>query len=204
MQQFIAQWWNSQSGTWVNSQRATFTYNSSGKTLTATFEIWSNGVWVNSSKQSNTYDSNGYLIYNLSQIWDNASVSWKNSGQINYTNNANGTIQQFISQMWDSPSATWINSQRATFTYINTTGMNEASDIQFLFFPNPANEVLNLILGNNSETKIEIRDLTGRLVFTYSTSKNSAILNIKNLPSDVYFLYVYQTGMVNVARFIKN
>jgi hypothetical protein len=172
--------------------------------LTTTYETWTSGVWVNSLKQNNTYDGSGYLTYNLTQIWDSPSSSWKNNGQINYTNNGNGTVQQYIAQSWDTPSSSWKNSQRATFTYTNTTGIYESNEIAFHFFPNPSSDILNLSLGNNSETKIEITDLQGRTQLSKLISENSTIIDIKYLPSGFYFLHLQQGNKVTIAKFIKD
>jgi hypothetical protein len=204
VQQYIAQYWDSPSSSWKNSQRATYTYNGSNKILTTTYESYPSSAWVNSMKQNNTYDGSGYLTYNLTQLWDSPSSSWKNNGQINYTNNGNGTVQQYIAQSWDTPSSNWINSQRATYTYTNSTGINEANQIAFHFFPNPSNDILNLSVGNNSETKIEITDLQGRLLLSKLISESSAIIDIKDLPSSLYFLHLQQGKKVSVAKFIKD
>ncbi|MCZ2129544.1 MAG: T9SS type A sorting domain-containing protein [Bacteroidia bacterium] len=172
--------------------------------LTATYETWTGSAWANSLKQNNTYDGSGYLTYNLTQIWDSPSSSWKNNGQINYTNNANGTVQQYIAQSWDTPSNSWKNSQRATYTYNNTTGIYEANEFAFHFYPNPSNDMLNLYLDKNSETKIEITDFQGRTLLSKIISGNSTIIDMKDLPSGVYFLRLQQGNKISVAKFIKN
>jgi hypothetical protein len=172
--------------------------------LTATYETGTSGTWVNQMKQINTYDGSGYLTYNLTQAWDVPSSSWISSSQINYTNNSNGTVQQYTAQYWDNSSNSWINSQRATYIYTNSTGINEANFISFHFFPNPSNDILNISLGNNSETKIEITDLQGRLLLSKLISESSAIIDIKDLPSSLYFLLLQQGNKISLVKFIKD
>jgi hypothetical protein len=204
VQQYTTQSWDTPSSSWINSQRAAYTYNGANKVLTVTIETWASGSWVNFFKQNYTYDINNNQTYYLAQTWDNPSSSWKNNSQINYTNNGNGTVLQYIAQSWDTPSTSWINSQRITYTYSNSTGIYEANETAFHLFPNPSNDVLNLSVGNNSETKIEIIDLQGTLILSKLISESSAIIDIKDLPSSFYFLHIQQGNKVSVAKFIKN
>ncbi len=204
VQQYISQYWDSPSSSWLNSQRATYTYNGFNKILTATYETWTSGAWINQLKQNNTYNGSGYLTYNLSQTWDAPSSSWKNSSQTNYTNNGNGTVQQYIAQYWDNPSSSWINSQRATYTYTISTGIFEVNELECHFFPNPTCDILNLLFHDNSESKIEITDVQGKLLLSKIVLGNSVIIDVKNLPSNFYFLHWQQGNKSSVIKFIKN
>jgi hypothetical protein len=172
--------------------------------LTITYETWISSTWENSMKQNNSYDGSGFLTNNLSQIWDNPTNSWKNNSQINYSNNVNGTVQQYIAQSWDKPLNSWKNSQRATYTYNNSTGIYETNEIAFHFYPNPINDFLNLYLENNSESNIKITDLHGRTLLSKMIIGKSTIIDIKGIPSGVYFLRLQQGNNVSVSKFIKN
>jgi len=81
-------------------------------------EVWQNKAWQNSQKYTYSYDSSGYVSYELNQNWDRVANTWVNSSQYNYTNNdKNGNVNQFIFQFWDNAKGQWLNSERDIYTY---------------------------------------------------------------------------------------
>ena len=172
--------------------------------LTSTVETWSGGTWLNQTKSSNTYNGSGYLTFIFQQSWDAQTNSWKDAGQITYTNNPDGTAQQYVSQYWDSQSNGWVNSGRGSFTYSNSTGINEINEISFSLFPNPSNDVLNLWLENNSETRVKITDVQGKLLLSKLITEGSSVIDIKYLPSNLYIIHLVQDNKMSSTKFIKS
>lgn len=203
VQEYLNESWDIPSSSWKNMFQGTYTYNGSNNLIFLTSKIYQNGAWVNYSRNYNIYDGNGYLTYNLGEIWDSPLSEWKNNVQLNYTNNSDGTVQQDISEIWDIPSSSWKYWLRSTYTYTTSTGIEDANEISFQLFPNPCNDILNLSFSNNSETKIEIKDLQGRLILSKLIYESSVIIDIQDLPSNLYFLQLQQGNKISVTKFIK-
>ena len=67
------------------------------------------------------------------------------------------------------------------------------SKIEFEVYPNPSNGVLT-ISGNNGIRKIDILDLTGKIVYSESVNEtNNTKLNLTNRLNGVYVVKVYST-----------
>lgn len=188
--QVTIQLWDGVSS-WTNSQRYTYTYNTSKKVLTKLTEMWISGNWQNSTMETNSYDINGYLINELTQSWDQLSSTWKNQSQNNYSNNPDGTTHQEISQTWDGVSA-WINNERMTYTYGTVTGYADLSeDSDLTIYPNPAHEIIT-IHANISTPGLGyvISDFSGREILSGRLNGETTTLNINQLANGVYYFHV--------------
>ncbi len=74
-------------------------------------------------------------------------------------------------------------------------------------FPNPANDILNTLFDPNSGIcKLEIIDVSGKLIHAQSCSNGNAKISILDIPQGVYFIrFVNSEGaVIAVRRFIKN
>lgn len=79
-----------------------------------------------------------------------------------------------------------------------SVGVNEISSSNTLFnyFPNPANEIVNVVLPNNEiPAKIELLDITGKIVLHENNSSN---ISVKGIQNGLYYLAVY--GKESVSR----
>ena len=72
-------------------------------------------------------------------------------------------------------------------------------------FPNPFTDYLQ-IAGTNEgiEKHIELKDLTGKLIYSVKFSSSNYQLNLKALESGVYLLEMYSENEKSVKRIIKN
>jgi len=90
--------------------------------------------------------------------------------------------------------------------YASDTAKNsvvELTNLGVSFYPNPANNVLNIQVGNNGNGTLAIRSLEGRLV-SQTEILGSTSVNISSLLSGVYFLeYTNATGQRASAKFVK-
>lgn len=90
--------------------------------------------------------------------------------------------------------------------YASDTAKNSVVELTTLgvtFYPNPANNVLNIQVGNNGNGTLAIRSLEGRLV-SQTEILGSTSVNISSLLSGVYFLeYTNATGQRASAKFVK-
>jgi len=72
-------------------------------------------------------------------------------------------------------------------------------------FPNPAQNVLNLVISDGEiiDGEITILDVTGKIIYTQSIHQSSIVVPIQNLPAGVYFLKMSGANMQEVQKFIK-
>ncbi|MBV6485035.1 MAG: hypothetical protein KFKLKKLM_01582 [Flavobacteriales bacterium] len=83
------------------------------------------------------------------------------------------------------------------------TSVDELTQNTFSFFPNPANEVLNIKSENNIE-QLTITDMSGRVVKTiYNSNTNQVKVDVADLISGIYFIQVVSKGVPQVQKFIK-
>lgn len=89
-----------------------------------------------------------------------------------------------------------------------TTASNEINyDDSFRIFPNPSNDVLNIIpkKGNLKNVKISVFNTTGHILINEKSDTFDEIkLSIGALKSGMYFLKVESDNAVSIVKFIKN
>ena len=84
-------------------------------------------------------------------------------------------------------------SDTATATVILTVcaGINTVSTDPVNVYPNPAQELINIELGDLIGTKIiELYDVTGRIILTEQVNNNAVQLNISEVNNGIYFIKV--------------
>ncbi|RZP15580.1 MAG: T9SS type A sorting domain-containing protein [Flavobacteriales bacterium] len=57
--------------------------------------------------------------------------------------------------------------------------------------PNPSNELINISFREDQLSKLELYDITGKLLFKKELNTNTYELNIANYPSGTYLVKVY-------------
>ena len=65
-------------------------------------------------------------------------------------------------------------------------GMNEQVSGAYNVFPNPANEVLNIVSKDNKAVKVEVYDFTGKVVATEIFTENKVRVNTEAFPGGMY------------------
>jgi hypothetical protein len=85
----------------------------------------------------------------------------------------------------------------------SSVGMNQHynSESQFQIYPNPADEILHLVLPSATAANYAIYDLCGRAVL--SGQLQQAEIGLGQLPKGMYILKVVQDGQVMQGRFVK-
>ena len=71
-------------------------------------------------------------------------------------------------------------------------------------YPNPANENITINLNNSKADKLEISDITGKIVFSSNAIKVNQILNISHLKQGIYILKLIENeNIIFTEKFIK-
>jgi hypothetical protein len=86
--------------------------------------------------------------------------------------------------------------------YIITVGIEESSsNINFLIYPNPANENLNIsISGNEFPEYYQLIDITGKILRTEKINSSHFNINTSTLPPAIYTLYVFNKNKPALSK----
>ncbi|MEO4007012.1 T9SS type A sorting domain-containing protein [Flavobacterium sp. CAU 1735] len=93
--------------------------------------------------------------------------------------------------------------------FLVTTGALSTTDFfakNFSVFPNPAQDVLNIVAKNGMEIKgIQFTDLNGRIVKSVAVqTQPDAQINIADLSAGMYFVFVQTNEGTATFKFLKN
>ncbi len=88
----------------------------------------------------------------------------------------------------------------------NGVGLDEQNKITFEMFPNPSNSDVTIRFDNqNTSYKIELYDLSGKLILSNTTTLNYYLINKSNLNSGVYFIKITNhDGNYSVKKLLFN
>ncbi len=90
--------------TWDNFYRTTSTFDGTGNEVTYYRENWINGSWLNSTKYIYTYNSNNQKTDILYQTWNPGANAWGNTGRIVNTYNGNNLLTKLETFSWNGSS----------------------------------------------------------------------------------------------------
>jgi hypothetical protein len=185
-------WSNSQTGTSIHVTPAvTSTYTVTGtdagngctNAATATVTVHSTSITVSGSSticvnETGTLVASGATTYTWSTTENGATISASPSLTTTYTvqgTDGNGCI----------------GSNLATLTVEECTGISETGNGNELkIYPNPANDILNVELGNIENTYIFVYDVCGKEIMSKQIEGTEARINVDNLAKGVYLIKV--------------
>ncbi len=96
------------------------------------------------------------------------------------------------------------NDQSCFTLIVGPTSVNEVSMDQFSAYPNPANDIVNVVSPVAFET-VRLFDMTGREVYSYTGKTLSHQINVASFQTGMYFLVIEgnnttSTKKVSIAR----
>ncbi|MFT5752153.1 MAG: hypothetical protein ACI86L_001666, partial [Dokdonia sp.] len=71
-------------------------------------------------------------------------------------------------------------------------------------YPNPTNGTLNIAAGNTTIDKVEVYDLSGRLVKRVSFDTNNYQFDLNDVDASVYLVQIFSGSNTVVKRVVKN
>ena len=77
------------------------------------------------------------------------------------------------------------------------------NDIKISVYPNPANDVINVMTSISGDVNMEIVDVLGRVVLSSRLSDNAQQINISNLAGGVYTIRLFNSADSATIKFIK-
>ena len=88
-------------------------------------------------------------------------------------------------------------------SYENTTGISNSFTGKVSIYPNPTNDILNIV-SNNPFSKIQVLDMMGKeLLMNNKSNIKSAVINTSFLDNGYYSIKISQGNQVNFYSFIK-
>ena len=88
-------------------------------------------------------------------------------------------------------------------SYENTTGVSKSFISEISIYPNPTNDILNIV-SSNSFSKIQVLDMMGKEVLIKNESNmKRAVINTSFLDNGYYSIKISQGNQVNFYSFIK-
>ena len=82
-------------------------------------------------------------------------------------------------------------------------GVEEASMVQFTYFPNPVNDVLT-IKAQNTVEDIKVFNMLGQLVLSQSPNTRDCTVDLSAMQTGAYFVQVSIDNSVETVRILKN
>ena len=96
----------------------------------------------------------------------------------------------------------WDTNNRWEFLNGNVPilGANDFIETTVSLYPNPSNELINISFDEDQLSKLELYDVTGKLLFKKDLNTNTYALNIANYPSGTYIVKVFNQNNVSVNK----
>jgi len=168
---FIEYDWNGSQ--WVQSDRGTLTYNSSGTIASITSEEFSNGSYTLDYRDTFTYDSNDRLIQKLFETWNGTSYDFDE--QIDYTLDSNGNL---ITEIGDFDAATSGPNYRETYSYDSSQLMSNIANpfkdktgLDYIFDDFPfINKVLESTYAGYDSNTMSFNDVESKTIYNYNST----------------------------------
>lgn len=223
--------WDTNTSTWLNSEKFEFTYNSSDKLVETIFLIWDNNTsswindrlemfsyssdiliskeidewngsgWENHTFTTYTSDSSNFIIEKLKTEWDGST--YINEKRTLRTNNSDGNPTEMIDQNWMANS--WTNGTRDRRTYPDCNlAVTEQENLDFTVSPNPSSENITISSTLHIEANVTISDNNGRIVHTGSIEGNNRTIDISQLSEGIYFITIESKQTRVIKKIVKN
>ncbi len=77
---------------------------------------------------------------------------------------------------------------------------NDLATNNLVVFPNPTNDVLTIRNEDNLLGKIQLFDLTGRVVFSQKYDSHEAVLDLQNFPNGMYLLQAEGSSILKIVK----
>ncbi len=133
------------------------------------------------------------------------NYTWSVGSQTTAVINVTPTISQVYNIIGTNASgcstSTSVTLFVTTCTGVNNNMLENAGNVSV--YPNPTEGNIIIEMLNTGSKKIQIVDVTGRLVLEKSTIEYKADLNISHLAKGVYYVRVLYENTVNVTKIIK-
>lgn len=137
---------------------------------------------------------------NLDAELSSGGWTWASSGSIDLTSFSGENIYiafKYISTA--SEATTWEVDDIQILAY-NNVGINENLNNACNIYPNPANDIINIELNNNSYSIINIISIDGKIVMEKNIENANQKFDVSNLKSGIYFIRLTNANNNNIVK----
>ncbi len=192
--------------TWVPNDKTLYAWATNGKLAKKTYQMHDGAMFVNDSRTTYTYDVQNWVSDELSEIWDDVLNAWDLNQDDLYSRTfmGNGDIKSIVTGS-DFGSGMFLND--STVFRRGSVGFDDLIAKNTNIYPNPVSDVLTIQAPNIAIQAINVFDLTGRLVSTYSYKNNgnsTIVLPFNTLANGVYNVQIQTSEGITVKKVIKN
>ena len=190
---------------WIIMSRHSTTYDAFGGSETITQLPGPGNTWVNSQRATITYDNRMNFIGEKSELWQGNMWRVDTDYQQILTYNATDDVTEMISRFWDKPSNSYQNSARSVYhNFIRISGTTkDFAPLNVKLYPNPTSEVLNIQIEGKQAGTILITDLTGKIVLQHNLDAAENRVNIASLAKGTYILKLQSLAGTYNTKIIK-
>ena len=83
--------------------------------------------------------------------------------------------------------------------------MQESISENGIIYPNPASDYINIKLDGISADKLEICDISGKIILSQTITKDYQQIQIRDLKRGMYFLKIYDKNQnIKILKFVKH
>lgn len=176
---------------------------------------WANAplpVQLTSFDATLTNDNTTILSWSTSSESDNSGfeietstdgIEFENIGFVKGTGNSN-TLQHYHFKHANTKTAYYRLKQidfNGEYTYSNTVTVKNAIT-EARLTPNPFNDNIE-VTANSTIQKVNIVDLTGKVVISQNINNNATNINTKDLQNGIYFIKIYKDNEMVAKRIVK-
>ncbi len=111
------------SGTITMQQKTEYSYNSNNLLLQKVYYNYVSGSWINSFKEVYTYNSDNEISILESSYWDSTNNVWISNQKNEFFYNTDNTLDYNIIYSYDTTNSVWIIAQKKTYTYVSSTSL---------------------------------------------------------------------------------
>ena len=117
-------------------------------------------------------------------------------------------VQTVAGDIWKLVFVDFEGSSTGNFIFtkehVHFAGLSEKASIEFRMFPNPASDVLNIVLPAHTKYLLEIIDLSGKLVFQKSIVSPGPVLSTRlpELKSGLYMVRISDSVSSGTSRLL--
>jgi hypothetical protein len=193
---------NDATGIWLDEERMSTLFLSGG--FVELTEHFINEMWVPFSRITEEIDERGNITLDKSEYF--LGDAWLIISMDVYLNTYDSADRLFevVAQFWNSNSQMLENlSKRQFLDYGDISGLFDVNGTTNIF-PNPANNVINVLVKNEVKSTYEIFDVTGKIMLIGSLNSDANQINVSDLPAGFYLIKLISDQKQSVNPFVKN
>lgn len=142
----------------------------------------------------------------LSNAWSGAESIFVFNDDV-YVAGFYGSYPELNAAVWKNGDEILIatggyNMANSVFVTGETVGISNVNNVNLEIYPNPVKDILQIENNKLQINKVEIIDLTGKVIYQFNNMKNQ--INVSDLSQGIYFVKLETDKGIVTKKFVKN